>query len=51
MCLHEQPIKAIPPETVRVAKAVFAKGNPYLETEKKCGKARKLVDWSFKPLE
>lgn len=30
MCLHSQSIKPVPPETVRVAKAAFPKGNPYL---------------------
>ena len=30
MCLHSQAIKPVPAETVRVAKAAFPKGNPYV---------------------
>ena len=30
MCLHSQPIKPVPAETARIAKAAFPKGNPYL---------------------
>ena len=30
MCLHPQPVPAIPAETARVARRAFPEGNPYL---------------------
>lgn len=37
MCLHSQSIKPVPAETVRVAKATFPKGNPYLTLRDELG--------------
>lgn len=37
MSLQPQPIKAIPSETVRIAKAAFPKGNPYLTLRDELG--------------
>ncbi len=37
MSLHPQPIGPVPEETVRVARAAFAKGNPYLSLRDELG--------------
>jgi transposase len=37
MCLHPQPIDPIPDETVRVARAAFPKGNPYMRMRDELG--------------
>ena len=37
MSLNSQPVSPVPPETTRMAKAVFAQGNPYLTLRDKLG--------------
>ena len=37
MCVHAQSIQPVPPQTVRVAKAAFPKGNPYLTLREELG--------------
>ena len=37
MSVHPQSIRPVPPQTVRVAKAAFPKGNPYLTLRDELG--------------
>ncbi|MEM9944901.1 MAG: IS1182 family transposase [Cyanobacteria bacterium P01_D01_bin.36] len=48
MCLHEQPIKAVPTETARIARAAFPKGNVYLTLRDELGSL--FVDSDFAEL-
>ena len=37
MSLHPEPIGPVPEETARIARAAFAKGNPYLSLRDELG--------------
>lgn len=45
MSLHPQAIPPIPEETIRVAQAAFAQGNPYLKLREQLGTLYKDEDF------